>query len=97
MEKKGFLGIDISKGHADFLLLDICGNVMEEGFQLPDNKQGKQKLKELIVSWKRQGLEELYCGVESTGGYENNWYSYLKEGCRVGKGSFTPSLSQNRT
>ena len=78
MEKKGFLGMDISKGYADFLLLDIYSNVMEDGFQLSDSKQGRQKLKELITSWKQQGLEELYCGVESTGGYENNWYSYLK-------------------
>jgi transposase len=80
MEKKGFLGMDISKGYADFVLLDINGNVMEEGFQLSDSKQGRQKLKELIANWKQQGLEELYCGVESTGGYENTWYSYLKEG-----------------
>ncbi|TFF29707.1 IS110 family RNA-guided transposase, partial [Mucilaginibacter psychrotolerans] len=50
----------------------------EEGFQLSDNKQGRQKLKELIRGWQQEGLEELYCGVESTGGYENNWYAYLK-------------------
>jgi transposase len=24
------------------------------------------------------GLEELFCGVESTGGYENNWFSHLQ-------------------
>ena len=51
---------------------------MEKGFQLSDSKAGRQKLKELITNWQQQGLEELYCGVESTGGYENNWYSYLK-------------------
>lgn len=78
MEEKGFLGADVSKGYADFLLLDSKKNVMEEGFQLTDCKQGRQKLKELIVSWQQQGVVELYCGVESTGGYENNWYSFLK-------------------
>lgn len=78
MEEKGFLGIDVSKGYADFLLLDSKKNVMEEGFQLTDCKQGRQHLKELIASWQQQGLVELYCGVESTGGYENNWYSFLK-------------------
>jgi len=51
---------------------------MEENFQLADSKEGRQKLKELIAGWQQQGLENLYCGVESTGGYENNWYSYLK-------------------
>lgn len=85
MDKKGFLGMDVSKGYSDFLLLDRSGNIMEEGFQLTDNKQGRQKLKELIMSWQQQGLEELYCGVESTGGYENNWYSYLKAGFKDSK------------
>lgn len=78
MDKKGYLGIDVSKGYADFLLLNNESQVMEEGFQLQDNKEGRQKLKELIADWKKNGLEELYCGVESTGGYENNWFGYLK-------------------
>jgi transposase len=78
MEKKGFLGIDVSKGYADLLLLDKDKNVIEEGFQLNDSKEGRQKLKELIAGWKQQGLEDLYCGVESTGGYEDNWHRYLK-------------------
>jgi transposase len=86
MKTNGFLGIDVSKGYADFLLLDDNKNVVEEGFQLSDNTQGRQKLKELIKSWQEKGLEQLFCGVESTGGYENNWYSYLKtnfKGCNV--------------
>jgi transposase len=78
MEKKGFLGIDVSKGYADFLLLDSNDRVIESYFQLNDDKSGKQRLRELITGWQKQGLEELYCGVESTGGYENNWYSFLK-------------------
>lgn len=78
MNKKGYLGIDVSKGYADFLLLNNESQVMEEGFQLQDNKEGRQKLKTLIEDWQKQGLEELYCGVESTGGYENIWYGYLK-------------------
>ncbi len=78
MDKKGYLGIDVSKGYADFLLLNSESQVMEDGFQLQDNKEGRQKLKALIADWHKQGLEQLYCGVESTGGYENNWYDYLK-------------------
>lgn len=85
MKTNGFLGIDVSKGYADFLLLDNNKNVVEEGFQLSDNKQGRQKLKELIRTWQKQGFEELFCGVESTGGYENNWYSYLKANFRDSK------------
>jgi len=85
MKTNKFLGIDVSKGYADFLLLDEDKNVIEEGFQLSDNKQGRQKLKELIKSWQAQGLEQLFCGVESTGGYENNWYSYLKSNFKDSK------------
>ena len=78
MEKKGYLGIDVSKGYADFLLLGNDTNVLEEAFQLSDNREGRHRLKTLITGWQQQGLEELFCGVESTGGYEDLWYSYLK-------------------
>jgi transposase len=78
MQSKGFLGIDVSKGYADFLLLDHHKNVLEEGFQLDDNSSGRQQLKNLIKDWFSKGMKKLYCGVESTGGYENNWYSLLK-------------------
>lgn len=77
MQTKGFLGIDVSKGYADFLLLDSSKEILEAGFQLPDNQQGHTQLKALITKWCGEGLEELYCGVESTGGYENNWYRVL--------------------
>jgi len=78
MQNKGYLGIDVSKGYADFLLLSNEGRVMEEGFQLHDNKDGRQKLKDLIGQWQQKGLKELYCGVESTGGYEDNWFHFLR-------------------
>ncbi len=78
MQSQGFLGIDVSKGYADFLLLDQSKEILEEGFQLEDNSDGRKQLKELIANWFAQGLETLYCGVESTGGYESNWYNFLK-------------------
>ena len=76
--RKAFLGIDVSKGYADFLLLDEQQQTMEEGFMLEDNGKGRKQLKSLIEKWFSQGIEQLYCGVESTGGYENNWYYFLK-------------------
>lgn len=78
MQTKGYLGIDVSKGYADFVLLSQEKAIIESGFQLPDDYAGRKRLRELIDKWFREGLEELYCGVESTGGYENNWYSVLK-------------------
>lgn len=76
--RKGFLGIDVSKGYADFLLLDERKRKIEETFVLEDNSEGRKQLKALIERWLSQGIEQLYCGVESTGGYENNWYYLLK-------------------
>ena len=78
MQAKGFLGIDVSKGYADFLLLGQDSTVLEAGFQLPDNAAGRKQLKVLITKWFSAGLEHLCCGVESTGGYENHWYNCLK-------------------
>lgn len=78
MKTKAFLGIDVSKGYADFLLLDEQKQTVEEAFVLEDNRKGREELKALIEKWFSQGVEQLYCGVESTGGYENNWYSFLK-------------------
>jgi transposase len=78
MLQKAFLGIDVSKGYADFLLLDEHKQAVEEGFQLEDNHGGRQQLGHLIQQWFAKGMEELYCGLESTGGYENNWYSFLR-------------------
>ena len=77
MKENGFLGIDVSKGYADFLLIDADQKPLEKGFQLQDTKEGRQQLKQLIEQWFQAGLKILYCGVESTGGYENNWYYYL--------------------
>ncbi|HEY1872006.1 MAG TPA: IS110 family transposase [Chitinophagaceae bacterium] len=79
METKGFLGIDVSKGYADFLLLDAHKQVLEESFQLQDTEAGRHQLKALIEAWFSKGIEQLYCGLESTGGYENNWYFFLKQ------------------
>jgi hypothetical protein len=85
MQTKGFLGIDVSKGYADFLLLNENKQQMEPGFQLQDNDTGRVQLKALIEQWCLQGMQQLYCGVESTGGYENNWYRFLKNVCKEGK------------
>jgi transposase len=78
MNQRAFLGIDVSKGYADFLLLNEQKQSIEEAFVLEDNSQGRKQLKVLIEKWFSQGIELLYCGVESTGGYENNWYNFLK-------------------
>jgi len=77
MEQQAYLGIDVSKGYADFILMDQKKLVLEESFQLHDSKEGRLQLRQLIDNWFSSGMKTLYCGVESTGGYENNWFNFL--------------------
>lgn len=77
--KEGYLGIDVSKGYADFALISSNKNNLEEVFQLDDNQYGHVKLLELISKFrKKHDLKVINAVLESTGGYENNWLSYLK-------------------
>lgn len=69
--------MDVSKGTCEVILLDSGKQILEDGFALDDCKQGRQMLSELIDGWFSGGLTHLYCGVESTGGYENNWFRFL--------------------
>lgn len=74
----GYLGIDVSKGYADFSLLSADKVLLEDVFQLDDTSQGHQSLHRCLSKWiKKYGITHLYCGLESTGGFENNWYGSL--------------------
>ncbi len=77
---ESYLGIDVSKGYSDFALLDKNKRPLEEVFQLDDTRSGHSKLKELLQQFiSAHKITELCCGIESTGGFENNWYSALIE------------------
>jgi transposase len=77
MKTKAYLASDVSKGYADFILLDANKQPLAEPFQLDDTPDGRKTLIRRIKEWLSEGLCELYCGLESTGGYENNWFSRL--------------------
>jgi len=78
-KKLGFLGSDVSKGMCNFVLLDKQGKELEANFQLDDNRSGHRTLYELIERFKKENtLDKIVIGVESTGGYENNWYKGLR-------------------
>ena len=75
---KGFFGIDVSKGFSDFILLNEKREVLEPAFNLDDTRKGHDLLqKKLVDLIGRHQITDLYCGVESTGGLENNWYQAL--------------------
>ncbi len=73
-----FMGIDISKGYADFVILDGKKNVVEPNFQLDDTFKSHCKLFDILKSFfERHSESVLFAAVESTGGYENNWLHTL--------------------
>lgn len=78
--EKFYLGIDVSKGYGDFVILNSEKKPVVDNFQLDDTFNGHSclytKLKEFFET---HPDSLLYAGVESTGGYENNWYNSLVE------------------
>jgi transposase len=80
MSNSGFLGIDISKGYADLFITGANKQPLEPTFRLYDLPESHRQLGELIDKWlSREKFDTLFCGVESTGGYENNWVNYLQD------------------
>lgn len=76
---KWYLGIDVSKGYADFVLLSETLEKQEETFQLDDTQQGHEHLRLWLEGlFKLHPGLQLDCGLESTGGFENNWYFLLQ-------------------
>ena len=75
-----FLGADASKGYCDFIVLDESIGVVEPHFQLDDLYEGHLVLKQVINKlFEAYHDRTLFIGIESTGGYENNWFSLFWE------------------
>jgi transposase len=73
-----YLGIDVSKGYADFVILDKSKQRIEDNFQLDDTFTGHCLLYERLYEFFKNHPDSLlYAAVESTGGYENNWFNSL--------------------
>lgn len=73
-----YLGIDVSKGYADFTMLDSNKKIVESNFQLDDTFVGHQKLFNFLNQFfGAHNGATVFAAVESTGGYENNWYHSL--------------------
>ena len=73
-----FLGIDASKGYSNFVMLDSSKRCVEDDFQLDDTFDGHQKLYSILSEFcARYPRARIFAAVESTGGYENNWFDVL--------------------
>ena len=76
--KHYYLGADVSKGYSDFMLLDTKKRRIEQDFQLDDTFDGHQKLYHILSALCDQHPDaHIYAALESTGGYENNWFDAL--------------------
>ena len=73
-----FIGIDASKGYSDFVMLNAKKQTVIDNFQLDDTFDGHAQLYELLHNFNKDNPEAtIYAAVESTGGYENNWFQSL--------------------
>jgi transposase len=73
-----YMGIDVSKGYADFMIIDRQKNPVIKGFQLDDTFDGHRCLYKTLEHFITEHPDaSLFVGMESTGGYENNWYQSL--------------------
>ncbi|MFZ0485177.1 MAG: IS110 family transposase [Desulfobacterales bacterium] len=76
--KPFYMGIDVSKGYADFMIIDAQKKPVIQGFQLDDTFVGHQALYNIVGRFLSKHSDSmLFVGMESTGGYENNWYNSL--------------------
>lgn len=76
--KSYYLGGDASKGYCDFVIVNPSKKVVEPNFQLCDTVAGHQSLQKVLHRFvDRHTVKTLYAGLESTGGYEANWYQML--------------------
>ena len=78
--KPFYLGIDVSKGYADFMIINSKKQPTVQGFQLDDTFDGHRSFYNILGRFLAEHPDSiLFAGVESTGGYENNWYNSLIE------------------
>jgi transposase len=74
--KLGFRGLDASKGYCDFSLISKGNEFTDRKMNFIDNQSGIDEVKK-VLSIGLLSLDKIYLAIESTGGYENNWYNQL--------------------
>ena len=76
--KPFYMGIDVSKGYADFMIIDRRKRPVVKGFQLDDTFEGHRCLYDILERFFADHPDStLFAATESTGGYENNWHHSL--------------------
>ncbi len=69
----------VSKGYADFMIIDSRKQPVVKGFQLDDTFEGHNSLYDVLNDFMADHPDStLFAAMESTGSYENNWYNALR-------------------
>ena len=77
--KNVFIGIDVSKGYVDIATLDENGQKILNPFRLDDTAKGHSTFQEYLEDlYSDLSVSQMYAGVESTGGFEDNWLRSLQ-------------------
>jgi len=71
-----YLGIDVSKKKADYLILDEKGGRFQRPFSLENTREGFETLIKKLAVFSLTP-ENLLCGLEATGNLWENLYSFL--------------------
>jgi hypothetical protein len=72
--KSFYLGIDVSKGYADFVIINAKKQPVVQNFQLDDTFESHSRLYAILQAFLAEHPKAtLYAAMESTGGYENPW------------------------
>jgi len=75
---KYYLGVDASKGYSDFVILNSSKETVKPNFQLDDTFNGHSKLYNILENFSIDNPNcIIYTAIESTGGYENNWFHFF--------------------
>lgn len=76
-----YMGIvDVSKGYADFCILNMDKKPQNTSFQLDDTSAGHETLCTYFKDFfARYPDATLFAAVESTGGYKDNWHHRLQD------------------
>jgi transposase len=91
-----YMGGDVSKGYCDFVIVNSDKKIVEPNFQLDDTPNGHKILTDnLRAFFARRPQATLHIGLESTGGYENNWYHTFLNLANKGKDKDSTMVNAN--
>lgn len=78
MNNSLYMGIDVSKGYADFSILSADRKQVGKTLSFPDYHEGHRELEQYLKEVVQMlNPITIFAGVESTGGYENHWMEVI--------------------